>query len=235
MFAVSPLVAKATRSQLVGKLATSIPPPTAFRNIGVSKLSSSAPEASAAMDAAAAAAPQTVESYNLAMKFFHWATAAGIVTCVGTVQYAMNIKDKKQKAQAMMIHKSTGLLVACLVIPRLATRLLSKIPAHHPETLQLERYAADAAHYLLYGMMFAMPASGIAMGYYGGKGLPFFGTTIPGAAESKPEVAKNAFKAHKKIGVAMEVMLSGHVGAVGLHAIRGQNVLGRMAAIFASK
>jgi cytochrome b561 len=32
--------------------------------------------------------------------------------------------------------------------------------------------------------MIIMPASGIAMGYYGGKGLPFFGTTIPGVVKT---------------------------------------------------
>lgn len=44
--------------------------------------------------------------------------------------------------------------------------------------------------------MVIMPASGIAMGYYGGKGLPFFGTTIPGIVkteenkQSSGEIAK---------------------------------------------
>jgi cytochrome b561 len=35
-----------------------------------------------------------------------------------------------------------------------------------------------------YGFMVIMPASGITMGYYGGKGLPFFGTTIPGVVKT---------------------------------------------------
>jgi cytochrome b561 len=46
-------------------------------------------------------------------------------------------------------------------------------------------------HYALYGFMIVMPASGIAMGYYGGKGLPFFTTTIAGAKEVNGEIAKN--------------------------------------------
>jgi 1,2-dihydroxy-3-keto-5-methylthiopentene dioxygenase len=32
--------------------------------------------------------------------------------------------------------------------------------------------------------MLIMPASGIAMGYYGGKGLPFFGVTLPGVVKT---------------------------------------------------
>lgn len=46
-------------------------------------------------------------------------------------------------------------------------------------------------HYALYGFMIIMPASGIAMGYYGGKGLPFFNTTLAGAKESNGTIAKN--------------------------------------------
>ena len=45
-----------------------------------------------------------------------------------------------------------------------------------------------------------MPATGLAMGYYGGKGMPFFGLyTIPGATgEAKDgKFAGRMFKLHK--------------------------------------
>jgi cytochrome b561 len=54
-----------------------------------------------------------------------------------------------------------------------------------------EHALSTAMHYALYGFMIVMPASGIAMGYYGGKGLPFFTTTIAGAKEVNGEIAKN--------------------------------------------
>lgn len=41
--------------------------------------------------------------------------------------------------------------------------------------------ALQLSHAAAYGLMTVMPVTGIAMGYYGGKGLPFFFTTIPGA------------------------------------------------------
>lgn len=45
-----------------------------------------------------------------------------------------------------------------------------------------------------------MPTSGIAMGYFGGKGLPFFGFgTIPGAASPNGAIAGQAFKIHKQV------------------------------------
>ena len=57
-------------------------------------------------------------------------------------------------------------------------------------TAAWENVLAKAGHYGLYAFMTIMPATGIAMGYYGGKGLPFFYTTIPGAATANGNIAK---------------------------------------------
>jgi len=38
--------------------------------------------------------------------------------------------------------------------------------------------------------MILLPVTGIAMGYFGGKGLPFFGYTIPGKKEPNGWIAK---------------------------------------------
>ena len=57
-------------------------------------------------------------------------------------------------------------------------------------TAPWENVLAKAGHYGLYAFMTIMPATGIAMGYYGGKGLPFFYTTIPGAAKANGNIAK---------------------------------------------
>ena len=50
--------------------------------------------------------------------------------------------------------------------------------------------------------MTIMPATGIAMGYYGGKGLPFFFTTLPGVVktdENKASTGNIAKRVSKKI------------------------------------
>jgi len=57
-------------------------------------------------------------------------------------------------------------------------------------TGHIEHAAAEAGHYALYAFMTIMPATGIAMGYFGGKGLPFFYTTIPGAEKANGAIAK---------------------------------------------
>ena len=66
------------------------------------------------------------------------------------------------------------------------------------------------------------------MGYYGGKGLPFFYKTIPGAETPNGSIAKNAFAIHKNIGVYGKYLVPLHVGAAGLHVVRGQPIFRRV-------
>lgn len=66
------------------------------------------------------------------------------------------------------------------------------------------------------------------MGYYGGKGLPFFYTTIPGAEAPNGSIAKQAFSIHKTVGVYGKYLVPLHVGAAGLHVARGQSIFRRV-------
>ncbi len=73
-----------------------------------------------------------------------------------------------------------------------------------------------------------MPVSGILMGYYGGKGLPFFYTTIKGAEEPNKSVAGNAFSVHKQLGVYGKYLLALHPAAAIGHAARGEAIFARI-------
>lgn len=73
----------------------------------------------------------------------------------------------------MFRHKSLGLLSGMIIAPRFAYRLLNR-SAYNVRDLQgnagWENIAGNISHYALYAFMTVMPATGIAMGYYGGKG-----------------------------------------------------------------
>ena len=53
----------------------------------------------------------------------------------------------------------------------------------------MQSMAASISHVALYAFMTVMPATGIAMGMYGGKGLPFFWTSIPGFEQKNGKLA----------------------------------------------
>lgn len=133
----------------------------------------------------------------------------------------------------MNLHKSTGLLVGALLVPRLAFRLLSKAPGAIPGSPAWESLAANASHFLLYGFAVGMPATGIAMGYYGGAGLPFFGYKIPGVPKADrnddtKSIAKNSFMVHKRAGQAFEYLVPLHVAGATMHFLKGQRIFSRI-------
>jgi cytochrome b561 len=176
---------------------------------------------------AAAKPPAGEEQYAYGLRLLHWAGAVGIIGCIGTVKMAQEAKGE-QKGQLMTVHKSFGLLMAGAIIPRVAIRLATAVPRHLPGPVW-EVMAGKLTHGVLYFMLLFMPMSGIAMGYFGGKGLPFFGMHIPGAEKPVGAIAKQAFKSHKLVGQGLEIMVPLHIGAAGYHAfIKGQPIFRRM-------
>lgn len=129
----------------------------------------------------------------------------------------------------MFYHKSLGTTLAVLIPARVGIRLASKIPAAVPGHA-VEQMAANASHLALYAMMITLPATGVAMGYFGGKGLPFWFTTIPGAQgdAKRGDIAKNAFKVHKQVGYVFKFFVPFHAGAAFFHAARGQKIFSRI-------
>ena len=154
--------------------------------------------------------------YTKAASYYHWMVAlplTGSIACVLKAQDA----PKGEKGPWMHRHKSLGLLTGIVVLPRLGYRLMNmgkvrnklssiqqfwsrsnklriwfhfkynieKLPGSGP----VQTVAANVSHLALYAFMTVMPATGIAMGLYGGKGLPFFWTSIPGFEEKNGKLA----------------------------------------------
>jgi cytochrome b561 len=115
---------------------------------------------------------------------------------------------------------------------RFANRSISRAKAYNvqrlPGNAQWENSLGSLGHFLLYGFMTIMPASGIAMGYYGGKGLPFFYKTIPGAEIPNGKIAKQSFSIHKTLGTYGKYLVPLHAGAGVMHAARGQKIFARI-------
>ena len=116
-----------------------------------------------------------------------------------------------------------------MLVPRVGTKLMSSRVLPLLESSPLEQAAAKASHLALYGFMTIMPVSGIAMGLYGGKGLPFFVTTLGvGWVAKDGPFAGKAFKVHKTLGTYGKYLVPLHVGAAGAHAARGHKIFSRV-------
>eukprot|EP00054_Salpingoeca_dolichothecata_P032209 m.265736 g.265736 ORF g.265736 m.265736 type:complete len:199 (+) comp29497_c0_seq1:43-639(+) len=174
-----------------------------------------------------ATAANPPEVYNKYVSATHWLMAPGLFATVGAVLAAQNTEDKEEKGKWMFRHKSMGLAMGILIAPRIAFRLATVAPRSVPGS-SLEKFLGDASHAALYGFMVIMPVTGVLMGYYGGKGLPFFSTTIKGTETPNKTIAGNSFKVHKFIGEYGKYLLPLHLGGVGFHYAKGQRILSRI-------
>ena len=148
-----------------------------------------------------------------------------------TVNAYGNTTDKELKPKLMMLHKSFGITAGCLIFPRVAFRLFSKSPPP-VDGAKIEQLAANASHFAFYGLLFGLPASGVAMSYLNGRGASYFGLfQIQGkkdATQADKDTAKQIWEKHKIAGQVLEVILPIHIGAVGFHFLKGHNILKRV-------
>uniref|UniRef100_A0A7S4MRW7 Cytochrome b561 bacterial/Ni-hydrogenase domain-containing protein n=1 Tax=Vannella robusta TaxID=1487602 RepID=A0A7S4MRW7_9EUKA len=172
------------------------------------------------------AVPAVVQ-YAPSLRWTHWIMGGLIVGNIGSVKLAQWTEDKEKKMQYMHIHKSLALIILAMLPIRIGLRLTTKLPKALPGNA-LEKLAGNLNHYALYAGMTILPISGVTMGYFGGKGLPFFSYHIKGATETQPEIAKTAFKIHKLTGQVMTYLVPLHIAAAGYHVARGHYIFHRM-------
>lgn len=181
------------------------------------------------------------EAYSKPLQWMHWIQAIGFTGIVISGYNAAKIDPKKSskeevelKKDLMHLHKSFGLLMLGLLVPRLLSRTFSKIPKPISGSHPIEELAGKASHILLYSLIAWMPISGFAMSYYSGYGAPFFKWKIKGAPKEKADTKRYKdlsnfyYINHHRAGKLLEFLIPIHVGAVGYHLLKKQAILSRM-------
>ena len=182
----------------------------------------------------ATAKPAAPESYNAGMQFFHWGMGGAILACLGLVQYKQSLpantdEEKAVVGKLMMYHKSFGLVVGGLLMPRLLTKMVSKHPS--APSIKVISALSKISHWGMYSLVAGLFISGFNMGYHNGMGVPFFGVyTTPHLPKENANgpAAGYAFKLHKYFGVALEYAVALHVGGFAFHLLTGHNLLARL-------
>jgi cytochrome b561 len=120
--------------------------------------------------------------------------------------------------------------VLCLVVLRIAWRLISGAPAYAEALGRLTHIAAQSAHFALYALMIAMPVSGYMESAGSGNRIPWFGLfTFPALLPKDASVKAAGGEAHYLLAWTIGFVLAAHLGAVVWHAaIKRDSVLTRM-------
>ncbi len=132
-----------------------------------------------------------INKYSTLMRIMHWLMGITILGLIACGWYMTSLDNSVSYKQAIYHwHKSFGVLILFLLFARILIRLASRVPPL-PETIQVhEKLLARLVNWLLYLMMFLVPASGYLMsGAAPGKTVPFFNWTMPGLVEKNKALA----------------------------------------------
>ncbi|MBS7776842.1 cytochrome b [Acidovorax sp. CCYZU-2555] len=103
----------------------------------------------------------TSSNYGSIAKLLHWTTAGTFIGAYIIVYYVIWFMDdtKPESLPFLNVHWALGIIAGVLIIPRMIWRMLNIRPAD-PAGSAWEHRLAHWAHFLLYGLLIAMPLTG---------------------------------------------------------------------------
>ncbi len=168
--------------------------------------------------------------YTSTAKALHWVIALMIV---GMLLLGFLIQDmpfSPRKLQWISWHKWIGVTIFLLVLLRLGWRWRHPPPPLPASMPAWQRWAAHAGHWLLYGLMLAIPLSGWLMS--SAKGVPtvWFGVLpLPDLLSRDPALGERLQQLHFSLNIGLMAVLVAHVGAaIKHHVVDRDDVLLRM-------
>lgn len=124
-------------------------------------------------------ASSSQDRYDRVAVSLHWIVGAALLAqlCFGWLldEFA---RGTPARALATNLHKSTGLLLALVIVLRLFWRLRHQPPAYPAGAADWQLRAAKAGHGLLYVCMIAMPVSGYLASNFSKHGINFMNQVL---------------------------------------------------------
>lgn len=172
----------------------------------------------------------TSETFGTPSRLLHWIAALAIAAAwaVGTVMG--DLPRGPSRAAGTDLHFALGTLVLTLTAFRLLWRLFNPRPESPPGTPLWQGRTARLAHLALYGLMFAVPLSGVMAAWLGGKAVNLFWiTTLASPFLRDRTWEKGAEEVHEVLANGLLILVAAHVlAALWHHFVRRDGVLRRM-------
>ncbi len=177
----------------------------------------------------------TLNDWGSIAKFFHWGTAIFIITMLvfGITMTRFLDGDLPLKFSVYQLHKSFGFMILLFSAMRLLWRVFARETPRAAGAQPLyQRRLAQAVHLLLYGLLFAMPITGLIAVSASPLNVPtvIFGLfTLPRMVGPNAEIAAIFQAAHAWLAWTLIATLILHVvGAVWHHFVLSDDTLRRM-------
>lgn len=169
-----------------------------------------------------------MQKYHIVSRSFHWLMALLIIANLALGLYMEDlVSDNKYKFYDF--HKSIGVLVILLILPRIIIRLIKKAPPYHIVLTKWQLITVKIVHFSLYLSMLLVPISGYLMSSFYGYPVKLFGIVIPNIVGKNIELGKLFKEIHEISSYVLITLIIIHVSAVLKHLIEGnREILKRM-------
>jgi cytochrome b561 len=153
--------------------------------------------------------------YDRGTQRFHWLSALLILAMI-PIGFIMQDSDGATKLLLYRLHCGIGLLLLATTVVRIIWRIRQPVPAPPAGMGKLHVRGLEATHVLLYVLLLALTASGVAM-----LALSDLPQVLGGASSDYPDLPElGPRKAHGAGALAYIALLIAHVGGVVFHQVR---------------
>ncbi len=158
-----------------------------------------------------------MKRYHPILVTLHWLLAVLVIggLVMGGQVLAQTPNTDPAKLFSLKMHMSIGIVILVLMVVRLVIRFATQKPPQADIGNELLNKGAHMAHYLLYAVVIAMSASGLAIANAAGLPAIVFG----GSGEALPadfnDIAPRA--AHGILSLVLKLLIVGHVLAALYH------------------
>jgi cytochrome b561 len=157
--------------------------------------------------------------YGAVPQILHWLTALFVICgwLLGT--FLDDLPKGPIRSSGLVIHMTLGQFVVVFLIARLVWRMANPPPPPEPTRFGwLQQAVAALTHYVLYGLLVAVPFLGILVQLKRGHALPLFGIwdwNSPWPVDRA--MAKSLLKVHEYLADALLLLAGVHAAAALVH------------------
>lgn len=168
--------------------------------------------------------------YGPFARFLHWTAAILVVMTIPAGVTMAHIGPGPAQNVLYVAHESIGLTILALATLRLAWRLADPPPPLPASVAPVQALLARLNHYLLYLLLFLMPATGYLFVIAGGYPMTWFALfAVPRLVGKNEGLSKLMETTHLGLQFAVYALVLAHVAAAfHHHLVRRDGVLRRM-------
>jgi cytochrome b561 len=161
---------------------------------------------------------------------FHWVVAALLLAQIAFGWFLTTVpRGTPMRGYYVNLHKSTGLVIAAIILLRILWRLWHAPPRLPSFMPAWERFVARGTHVALYTLMLVMPLSGYVASNFSKYGIKFFNAVkLPPWGVDDHHVYAVFNSIHVVMAYVFAAIIALHVLAAARHAFRRDGVFSRM-------